>query len=167
MPRTHAPQRESTAMRSPCTATKSSSRSLQLEKACTHQRRPNAAKNKINFKKYIWIECLLCASYYPGCSTKNNWESFCPHGAYILTLGSKIKKGMPLCSSKCWDRTEQEWGGICWPGETFSRIWHLATWPETWVTQGSELDEQVKEKDILEGRARSWDLVQLGSRGPW
>ena len=41
-------------MRSPCTATKSSPRSPQLEKACVQQRRPNAAKNKINkinFKK--------------------------------------------------------------------------------------------------------------------
>ena len=35
-------------MRSPCTATTSSPRSLQLEKACAQQRRPNAAKNKIN-----------------------------------------------------------------------------------------------------------------------
>ena len=33
-------------MRSPCTATKSSPRSPQLEKARTQQRRPNAAKNK-------------------------------------------------------------------------------------------------------------------------
>ena len=33
-------------MRSPCTTAKSSSRSLQLEKARTQQRRPNAAKNK-------------------------------------------------------------------------------------------------------------------------
>ena len=35
-------------MRSPRTATKSSPRSPQLEKACTQQRRPNAVKNKIN-----------------------------------------------------------------------------------------------------------------------
>ena len=34
------------AMRSPRTATKSSSRSLQLEKALAQQRRPSAAKNK-------------------------------------------------------------------------------------------------------------------------
>ena len=34
-PRAHAPQREATAMTSPCTATKSSPRSLQLEKTCT------------------------------------------------------------------------------------------------------------------------------------
>ena len=33
-------------MRSPRNATKSSPRSLQLEKACTQQRRPNAAKKK-------------------------------------------------------------------------------------------------------------------------
>ena len=36
--------REATAMSSPCTATKSSPCSLQLEKACTQQQRPNAAK---------------------------------------------------------------------------------------------------------------------------
>ena len=35
-------------MRSPRTATKSSPCSLQLEKARVQQRRPNAAKNKIN-----------------------------------------------------------------------------------------------------------------------
>ena len=41
-------------MRSPCTATKSSPRSPQLEKAHVQQRRPNATKNKINNKnKYI------------------------------------------------------------------------------------------------------------------
>ena len=45
-PRARAPQqREATAMRSPCTATKSSPHSLQLEKALAQQRRPNAAKN--------------------------------------------------------------------------------------------------------------------------
>ena len=33
-------------MRGPCTATKSSPRSLQLEKARAQQRRPNAAKKK-------------------------------------------------------------------------------------------------------------------------
>ena len=33
-------------MRSPCAATKSSPRSLRLEKARAQQRRPNAAKNK-------------------------------------------------------------------------------------------------------------------------
>ena len=38
-------------MRSPRTAMKSSPRSPQLEKACTQQQRPNAAKNK--FKKKI------------------------------------------------------------------------------------------------------------------
>ena len=45
---------EATAMKSPRTTMKSSPRSLQLEKACTQQRRPNAAKiiNKlINLKK--------------------------------------------------------------------------------------------------------------------
>ena len=43
-------------MRSRRTATKSSPRSTQLEKACTQQQRPNAAKNKlikINLKKKI------------------------------------------------------------------------------------------------------------------
>ena len=40
------PTREATAMRSPCTTTKSSPRSLQLEKAHVQQQRPNAAKNK-------------------------------------------------------------------------------------------------------------------------
>ena len=40
-------------MRSPCTATKSSPRSPQLEKACAQQWRTNAAKNKlINLKRY-------------------------------------------------------------------------------------------------------------------
>ena len=38
-------------MRSPRTPTKSSPHSPQLEKACTQQRRPNAAKKLINFKK--------------------------------------------------------------------------------------------------------------------
>ena len=38
--------REATTMRSPRTATKSSPRSPQLEKARAQQRRPNAAKNK-------------------------------------------------------------------------------------------------------------------------
>ena len=38
--------REATTMRSPRTATKSSPRSPQLEKACAQQWRPNAAKNK-------------------------------------------------------------------------------------------------------------------------
>ena len=38
--------REATAVRSPRTATKSSPRSPQLEKAHAQQRRPNAAKNK-------------------------------------------------------------------------------------------------------------------------
>ena len=45
-PRTHAPQQEATAMRSPRTATKSSPRSPQLEKARAQQLRPNAAKIK-------------------------------------------------------------------------------------------------------------------------
>ena len=38
-------------MRSPCTATKSSPCSLQLEKACMQQRRLKAAKNKLKKKK--------------------------------------------------------------------------------------------------------------------
>ena len=47
VPRARAPQqREATAMRSLCTATKSSPRSPQLEKAHVQQQRPNAAKNK-------------------------------------------------------------------------------------------------------------------------
>ena len=37
---------EATAMRSPCTATKSSLHSLHLEKAHAQQRRPNTTKNK-------------------------------------------------------------------------------------------------------------------------
>ena len=45
VPRDRALQREATAMRSPHTATKSSPRSPQLEKARAQQRRPNAAKN--------------------------------------------------------------------------------------------------------------------------
>ena len=44
--RAHALQREATAMRSPCSATKSSPCSPQLEKAHMQQRRPNATKNK-------------------------------------------------------------------------------------------------------------------------
>ena len=50
-PRAYSPcsaTREATATRSPHTATKSSPRSLQLEKACPQQRRPKADKNKIN-----------------------------------------------------------------------------------------------------------------------
>ena len=46
VPRVHAPQqRDATAMRNLRTATKSSPRSPQLEKARAQQRRPNAAKN--------------------------------------------------------------------------------------------------------------------------
>ena len=55
MPRAHALQREATAMRSPRTATKSSPRSPQLEKACAQQRRPNAAKKKARFKRIKWF----------------------------------------------------------------------------------------------------------------
>ena len=54
MPRACALQRETTAMRSPRATTKSSPHSPQLEKACTQQWRPNAAKNnkiKLNLKK--------------------------------------------------------------------------------------------------------------------
>ena len=43
-------------MRNPHTATKSSPRSPQLEKACVQQWRPNAAKNKINKFLKIVIE---------------------------------------------------------------------------------------------------------------
>ena len=43
----HSATRKATAMRSLRTTTKSSPRSPQLEKACTQQRRPNTAKNKI------------------------------------------------------------------------------------------------------------------------
>ena len=56
VPRARAPQREATAMRSPCTATKSSPRLLQLEKDRAQQQRPNAAKNKLI--KYIYIYTL-------------------------------------------------------------------------------------------------------------
>ena len=45
-PGARAPQREATSMRSPHAATRSSPRSLQLEKACAQQRRPKAAKNR-------------------------------------------------------------------------------------------------------------------------
>ena len=45
-PKAHAPQREATAMRRPCTATKSSHHSPQLGKAHVQQWRPNTAKNK-------------------------------------------------------------------------------------------------------------------------
>ena len=45
-PTAHAPQREATAMRSRHTATKSSPRSLRLNKAQVQQRRPNTAKDK-------------------------------------------------------------------------------------------------------------------------
>ena len=43
-------------MRSPRTAMNSSPRSPQLEKACTQQQRPNAAKNKLKNKinKFIF-----------------------------------------------------------------------------------------------------------------
>ena len=46
MPRARALQREATAMRSLRTATRSSPRSLQLEKARAQQQRPNSAQNK-------------------------------------------------------------------------------------------------------------------------
>ena len=62
MPRARAlQQREATAMRSPCTTTKSNPLSLQLEKGYAQQRRPNAAKKLINFlkKARIW-KSLLC-----------------------------------------------------------------------------------------------------------
>ena len=42
-------------MRSPCTASKTSPRSPQLQKAHAQQRRPNTAKNKIIKKKLIYI----------------------------------------------------------------------------------------------------------------
>ena len=44
-----AATRETTAMRSPGTATKSSPRWPQLEKALVQQRKPNTAKNKNKF----------------------------------------------------------------------------------------------------------------------
>ena len=47
---TMLPKREATAMRSPCTATKSSPSSQQLEKVHTQQQRPNTAKNKLKNK---------------------------------------------------------------------------------------------------------------------
>ena len=54
VPRARAPQqKEATAMRSPCTAMKSSSRSPQLEKARVQQQRPSTAKKK---KKKIKIK---------------------------------------------------------------------------------------------------------------
>ena len=46
VPRARALQREATAMRRPRTATKSSPRSPQLEKARVQQQRPKAVKNK-------------------------------------------------------------------------------------------------------------------------
>ena len=53
--------REASAMRSPRTAMKSSPCSLQLEKACVRQRRPNTAKNKLNKfkKKYMLRETTI------------------------------------------------------------------------------------------------------------
>ena len=50
-----SPTREATAMRSPCTATKCSLCSPQLEKARAQQRRPNAAKNKIHTYIHTYI----------------------------------------------------------------------------------------------------------------
>ena len=50
-------------MRRPCTATESSPRALQLEKACAQQRRPNAAKNlKKNKNKKQQQKKLYCLS---------------------------------------------------------------------------------------------------------
>ena len=40
-------------IRNQCTTTKSSPRSLQLEKACEQQQRPNTAKNKNKINKFI------------------------------------------------------------------------------------------------------------------
>ena len=51
-------------MRSPCSATKSSPQSPQLEKAHGQQRRPNAAKNKLKKKKKERAG-LFSSSYIP------------------------------------------------------------------------------------------------------
>ena len=54
-------------MSSPCTATKSSPRSPQLEKVHAQQQRPNATKNKINLfkkkKKMGLIKVFVAMSY--------------------------------------------------------------------------------------------------------
>ena len=56
-------------MRSTQTATKSSSRSLQLEKACVQKQKPNAAKIKTNNPKTFFFFLkeyyLLTAECYP------------------------------------------------------------------------------------------------------
>ena len=51
----HSTTREDTTMRRPCTATKSSPCSPQLEKAHAQQWRPNAAKKKKKKKKVVWF----------------------------------------------------------------------------------------------------------------
>ena len=56
-------------MRSPCTAMKSSPRSLQLEKAHVQQRRPNTAKNK-------WINIWPVSSVGHDWSFPSLWNSF-------------------------------------------------------------------------------------------
>ena len=51
--------REATTRRRPCTATKSSPHSLQLEKPCTQQWRPSTTKNKLFLqKKHIYSQHL-------------------------------------------------------------------------------------------------------------
>ena len=46
-------------MRSPCTTTNSSPHLPQLEKACVQQRKPNAAKHKINKFLFIYLVIYL------------------------------------------------------------------------------------------------------------
>ena len=79
-------------MRSALTAAKSSPRSLQLEKACTQQRRPNAAK-KIFLIKKITREANLLGLY-----KLQGWSLL--GASWWLALGDCL----PLCTDSTWRR---------------------------------------------------------------
>ena len=86
-------------MGSPRTATKSSPRSPQLEKAHAQQRKPNAAKNKINLKNKL-INFKKKEAYHSGF-----WKPPCiALGMVIFSLKvikavTKICKALTACQA--------------------------------------------------------------------
>ena len=80
-------------MRSPHTATKSSPHSSQLEKARAQQRRPNAAKNKINKLKKKEVTCCV--------------SPICIHSFVQSFLHSPLPSGM--CQA-LWEVLTMIWG---------------------------------------------------------
>ena len=88
-PRAQSPcstMREATTVRSWHTATKSSSRSLQLEKARAQQRRPSAAKNKINtintfLKNYVFV--ITPHQHY---GVMKHVNPYCIHLKWVLMI---------------------------------------------------------------------------------